>query len=56
MADITMCGTLTCHLKENCYRYLAPANEYRQSYFAIPPIDPETLECEYFWNYEEYTK
>jgi hypothetical protein len=37
MADITMCQDKECPKKEQCYRYTAPANPYRQSYFVYSP-------------------
>ena len=53
MTDITMCsGELhdgDCPLRERCYRYTAPANLYRQSYFGEPPYSPLFKECDYFW-------
>ena len=48
MADITMCSGVGCGRKDNCYRFTAPVNEYRQSYFINPPID-EFDDCEYYW-------
>jgi hypothetical protein len=33
MADITMCSGDGCSIKESCYRFTAPINEYAQSYF-----------------------
>ena len=50
MADITMCSGEKCPLKENCYRYTAKPNEFRQAYFMEPPVIGET--CEYFWRDE----
>ena len=32
MADITMCIPHNCPVKDKCYRFTAPVNEYRQSY------------------------
>lgn len=34
MADITMCNNKECQIKYYCYRFTAPVNPYRQSYFA----------------------
>jgi hypothetical protein len=48
MADISMCKGEGCKLKENCYRFKANANEFRQSYFSKPPNNTPT-ECEYYW-------
>ncbi len=50
MADITMCYGEGCALKDNCYRHTAPACPYRQSRFIKAPVDPQTKECEYFWD------
>lgn len=42
MPDITMCEGQTelieCSLKENCYRYKAIPNEWRQAYFYGIPV------------------
>jgi hypothetical protein len=32
-----MCKDQWCPAKEQCYRYVAPVNEYRQSYFMLSP-------------------
>ena len=37
MADITMCKNKKCDDRFTCYRFLANANPYRQSYFASVP-------------------
>jgi len=47
MADITKCEGIDCPLKENCYRFTAKDNEYRQSYFMVTPI--KNGECDQFW-------
>jgi hypothetical protein len=47
MADIAKCSGEGCPLKDMCYRFTAPANEYRQSYFSTPPIKDN--KCEMFW-------
>jgi len=47
MPDITMCKGTDCPQKENCYRFTANPNEYRQSYFMTPPI--KDSKCEYYW-------
>ncbi len=49
MADISMCMGTGCPLKEQCYRYTARPDEYRQSYFVTPPIDEEGR-CDYYWS------
>jgi hypothetical protein len=38
MADITMCKGINCNQTNSCYRYLAKANPYRQSYFEDSPM------------------
>lgn len=49
MADITKCNPGTnCPHKEKCYRFTAPADEYRQTYFVEPPIK-EDKTCDMFW-------
>ena len=45
MADITKCQGFICPLKENCYRFTAESNPYRQSYMQ-PPYDFEKEKCE----------
>ena len=54
MADITMCAgadekrNLICPMRDKCYRFTAPVNEYRQAYFSVVPyVEPE---CEWFWD------
>lgn len=37
MADITMCKGINCDKRLTCYRYLATANPYAQSYFIETP-------------------
>ena len=34
MPDITMCSGKNCEIKNECYRYRAIPNEFRQSWFA----------------------
>jgi hypothetical protein len=50
MPDIAMCSGGECPIKENCWRYMAPASRW-QSYFAAPPCDEEG--CDYFWDMNE---
>lgn len=52
MPDITMCLDITCSQKEQCYRYKATPNEYRQAYFTSSLRPDDGLECEYFWQME----
>lgn len=47
MADITMCEWQGCPRKEQCYRFTAHVNEYRQSYFMNCPIK-EDGSCDHF--------
>lgn len=54
MADITKCKGTNCNRKEQCYRYTAKENEYRQSYFAIVPVN-DVQDCDYFWKDENET-
>lgn len=49
MSDISKCSGEGCPLKEECYRFTAPANEFWQSYFTTVPYDKEKKECEYLW-------
>ena len=53
--DGTMCTNKQCTLKEECYRFTAPVNEFRQSYFAENPKQIEGS-CDYFWNNKEYNQ
>ena len=43
-----MCKGTDCPIKNNCYRYTAPSNEYRQSYFIIVPLN-EDKTCNEYW-------
>lgn len=47
MPDITMCRGNGCELKDNCYRYKATPNDFRQSWFFKPPFTGSS--CDYFW-------
>lgn len=49
MADISKCRGGDCPLKEKCFRFTAPTNEFRQSYFVDVPYDKETNKCKYLW-------
>ena len=51
VADITMCKGKSCTIKEDCYRYTAKANEYRQSYFVETPCTKKMggTACDQFW-------
>lgn len=52
MADISMCEGTDCPMKDNCYRHTAPANEYRQSWFAEKVIN-EDRTCDHYWENEK---
>lgn len=50
MVDIAKCEGKDekgqeCKKKQNCYRYLAPADEYGQSYFMIEDVE----NCNEYW-------
>ena len=53
MADIAMCKGTMCPKKETCYRFTAPVNEYRQSFFVAPPINMLTGECKEYWEIKD---
>ena len=42
-----MCSGEGCPAKTMCYRFTAKPNEYRQSYFSVPPI--KEGKCDMFW-------
>lgn len=46
MPDITMCEGTGCPQANQCYRHRAIPNEFRQSFFTVPPMKPDG--CEYF--------
>jgi len=50
MTDITKCEGTGCPLKDTCYRYTAPTNEYYQSFFIEVPYDGK--ECSHHWKNE----
>lgn len=53
MPDITMCNGINsdtkieCPLRENCYRFTAKPNEFRQSYFITAPFEED--KCDHYW-------
>ena len=51
MADITMCCNTLCPLNSKCYRFMAVANEYCQSYQLFEPLGEK--ECSFFWPIEK---
>ena len=50
MPDIAMCKGGECPIRENCWRYIAPASRW-QSYIETPPFTEEG--CDYFWDVNE---
>lgn len=60
---MTMCQGTDCPLRNDCYRYTAEPNPYRQSYFAETPLEkisfiggPEQDWCDYFIKNEDEKK
>lgn len=54
MADITMCSNKECPKKEQCYRFTATPNPYRQGYMELKP--DENGECKDFVDNSERLK
>lgn len=55
MADITKCQGQDCPLKNDCYRFTAESNGFRQSYFVkVPVVIEEKMGafCDYFYPVE----
>ena len=50
MDDTAMCKGDDCPIKEDCWRFMAPASRW-QSYLATPPFTEEG--CDYFWDMNE---
>lgn len=48
MPDIAMCTGGTCPRKQKCYRYIAVPDEYAQTYFSDPPVEPDG-NCSHYW-------
>jgi hypothetical protein len=50
MADITKCSGFECPVKDQCYRYTAPASA-RQSYFWNTPgvVKNNEFTCDMYW-------
>ncbi len=48
MPDITMCVGTGCPLREECYRYTAEPNPYRQSFADFTGWVDEFAECNHF--------
>lgn len=53
MADITKCHGTGCPKAHECYRFTAPSNEYRQSYFIKVPLK-EDKTCDEYWKDERH--
>jgi hypothetical protein len=47
MADITMCEGNDCPKKQQCYRFTAEKNPYRQAYFFQHPLQ-KNGDCDEF--------
>jgi hypothetical protein len=54
-SDITKCSGDGCPWKLKCHRFLAPANQFRQSFFSEIPGKPveELFSCSMFWGIEQ---
>lgn len=52
MPDISMCINEDCPLKQTCYRYTAPPNEFWQPYinFKYVTDDKGMVTCEGYWD------
>jgi hypothetical protein len=55
MADIAMCRDKKCPMKYDCYRFTAPENPWRQSFFAESPREEGKFYCDQFWNNTGHT-
>ena len=51
MPDITMCSNNECPQKANCYRFMAEASPFWQSYSKFELT--EDGKCNYFWKMED---
>lgn len=59
MSDITKCSGTDCPIKESCWRFKAPSDEYQSVFLEIPgkwiknaEFDPESdgyFKCDMFW-------
>ena len=45
MADITKCKGTRCPVREDCYRYTAPASDW-QSWFEVVPLGDDEKGCD----------
>jgi len=48
VTDICKCSGKGCPKAKLCHRTVAPAG-VRQTFFMVPPLDRDTLECDYYW-------
>lgn len=48
MADITMCQDKECPKRNECYRFTAKVNQWRQSYFIDKVRELGKSKCKYF--------
>lgn len=53
MADITKCTNEDCCQKNECYRYMAEASKYWQSY---AKFERDMDGCKYFWHIQSIAK
>lgn len=51
MPDISMCKNSKCPLREDCYRFTAEPNPWRQAYsvFQFSVVDG-VAKCDYYWD------
>lgn len=54
MPDISMCRNARCHLRYDCYRYMAVPNPMRQAYAGFAPKDDG--DCVAWWPLDEDMK
>ncbi len=51
MPDITMCDSISkngqCPVRDQCYRYTATPNEFRQAFFTEAPLEADGT-CDHF--------
>ncbi len=55
MADIAKCHGNRCTMRETCWRFLAPAEERRQTWFQVEPVDRNGF-CAHYLHTETETK
>jgi hypothetical protein len=54
VTDISKCDNTDCPSHQECWRYLAPGNEYWQAYAPFEPKDGE-IKCDCFIDAKEWT-